>query len=1140
MRRTPALPPHPIIARRGSGGRRGRATALGAVVAVAGVIAAGSFAFAPASALPVPAGSATKPATGPSAPVTYGDGTYIVTLVDEPAATYTGDKGFEKTAPDGARQLDASAPAVELYSAHLQSTQSAVASAVGASVDYSYTLTLNGFSANLTGDQASALAARKDVAAVTKSEVQHLDRAAQAAVAAAAAAPAAPVDAAALTPFPETGQVSSTDFLGLTGDDGVWAQLGGQQAAGAGIVVGDIDSGIAPENPSFAGDELGSAAGADPYLADGRIVFEKSDGQTYSGICQEGADADQQWTGEECNTKLIGASWFLPTALYDLVGTPDRPEYLSPRDGDGHGSHTTSTAAGNADVDATIGDYDFGDISGVAPAAKVAEYKVCWNGNGVETDDGCYTESILAAIEQAVADGVDVINYSIGGGSATSTFALEDQAFFGAAAAGVFVSASAGNSGPDASTLDHASPWYTTVAASSIPTYTATAELGDGQKFAGSSITVHEPVEAPIVLSADVAGDGVEADAATICDADSLDPALTAGKVVVCEAGVTARVSKSAEVARAGGAGMLLVNPFPNADHADDHSVPSIQIDSDAYDAIYAYAATPGATVTLVQGNTSGVERPTPQVAGFSSRGPAEADGADVLKPDISAPGVSILADGANAQGDDATFQFESGTSMSAPHIAGLAALYLTRFPTASVSTIKSSMMTSAYDTVNQDGSESRDVFAQGAGHVDPTRMLDPGLVYDSGVPDWIAFLEGEGYVFTEPTGIDPIDPSDLNQASIAIGSLAGVQTVTRTVTSTAAGTYTADVSVDGVDTTVTPSTLSFSGPGETASYTVSFAVTDAPLDEFASGYLTWTNEAGGEVRSPIAVRPVAIAAPYEVSGEGNTGSVTVPITPGIDGELPLSVTGLVEGDLAEDASAADGHSGTLPAGKQFTSTMTIEEGTSFARFDLDAIDDTADLDLYVDLLDDAGKPAKSYVSATGSADERVDIENPEPGTYQVRADVYAAPSGQSEATFDLVEYALGTGDATGDLTATPATLAVVSGQPIEYAASWTGLDGPARFLGAVAYGDTGAYTLVSVVTTQAAPEPTPTPTPTVTPAPTDPGTPPAPVPGDGGSAAAGLAATGSAALGIGIIAVIVLAAGLVTVLIIRRRAARN
>ncbi|WP_378144926.1 S8 family serine peptidase [Cnuibacter sp. UC19_7] len=1091
-------------------------------VAVTALVAASALSVTPASAAPT--GTVTRPSAGPTAPVSYDDGTYIVTLVGDPAATYAGDQGFAATAPSEGDQLKAAEPEVQAYSEHLETQQDAVAASVGAAVDYSYTLTLNGFSTNLSGAQASELAGRKDVASVVKSEVQHIDRAASVAPAA-ATAPSAPVAPAAVTPFPNTGQESSIDFLGLTGPGGVWSDLGGAQAAGAGIVIGDLDTGVAPENPSFAGDPLGTAAGAAPYLQDGRITFDKSDGSTFSGECETGvagplpANADPEWTGGECNTKLIGARWFLPTSLYGKVGSTDRPEYLSPRDSDGHGSHTTSTAGGNADVDATIGDYDFGSISGVAPAAKVAEYKVCWNGNGTDTDDGCYTEAILAAIEAAVADGVDVINFSIGGGSATSTFSLEDQAFFGAAAAGVFVAASAGNSGPGASTLDHASPWYTTVAASSVPTYMATAELGDGTSFAGSSITVHDPLTAPLVLAADVAGDSGDPE---ICEAGSLDPALTAGKVVVCEAGVTARVSKSAEVARAGGVGMLLVNPFPNAIHADDHSVPSIQIDSDAYDAIYAYAATPGATVTLVAGNTTGETRPVPQVAGFSSRGPAEADGADVLKPDITAPGVSILADGANPQGEDPTFQFESGTSMSAPHVAGLAALYLTQQPKASVSAIRSAMMTSSYPAKDLDGSDSSDVFAQGAGHVDPTRMFEPGLVYDSGPSDWIAFLEGEGYVFTEPTGVEPIDPSDLNQASIAIGSLAGTQTVTRTVTSTAAGDYTAAVSVPGVDVTVSPSTLHFDGPGETQTYTVTFDEAGAPLDEFATGYLIWTEKGGDTVRSPIAVRPVAVAAPYEVSATGNSGSVNVPITPGVDGSLPLSVTPLVQGTQVLDPSASDGHSGTLPAGQQSISEMTVPEGATFARFDLDSVVDTADFDLFVDLLDADGNPVTSYTSATGSADERIDIEAPKAGTYRVTVDVYAVPSDATTATWDLTEYLLGVGTPSGSLTTVPTAVDGTAGVETGYDVVWQGLDGPARYLGAVSYGDTGLSTLVSIAAPLALP-PAPTPA--------DPGTP------GTGAGSTQLAATGATpTLPLTLAALALLAGAATTIVTLRRR----
>ncbi|KZX22093.1 S8 family serine peptidase [Rathayibacter tanaceti] len=601
-------------------------------LAVLGVAATAAFATTGASAAPL-VGSASL-VGGLSTGQSFDDGDYVVTLVEPSAATYQGtDARFARTAPLEGSQLQAASAPVEDYAAHLEQRQQDVAAAVDAAIDYHYTVALNGFSATLSGDQAGELAERKDVAQVRKVENLTVDRAAQ----------TAPLASAAGIPVPDTGQQRSTDFLGLEGENGAWQKLGGIDDAGKGIVVGVIDSGIAPENPSFAGPALATSPGAEPYTDGTTVTYAKSDGTSFVGSCSPGLPASVQWDGDECNQKLIGARWFLGDG--EKVGSSDNAEYRSPRDADGHGSHTASTAAGNAGVEASVDGYDYGQISGVAPAAKVAAYKVCWNGTeaGTDDDDFCSGSGILAAIDAAVKDGVDVINFSIGGGSATSTLTPIDEAFLNAASAGVFVAASAGNSGAGASTLDHASPWYTTVAASSVPTYTATATLGDGQAFVGGSISVHDDVTGPLVNSADVVRSGAENPA--ICETGTLDPAKVKGKVVTCTAGVTARVSKSAEVERAGGIGMLLLNATPNALHVDDHSVPSIQIDSQAYDAITAYAKTSGARVTLSEGNPTGAVIPVPQVAGFSSRGPAEADGADVLKPDLTAPGVAILAD---------------------------------------------------------------------------------------------------------------------------------------------------------------------------------------------------------------------------------------------------------------------------------------------------------------------------------------------------------------------------------------------------------------------------------------------------------------------------------------------------------------
>ncbi|TPW72774.1 S8 family serine peptidase [Schumannella sp. 10F1B-5-1] len=1015
-------------------GRRARgARTAAAALAAAALVAGGLLAASPAGAAPAPVQNSTLP-TGIGGQTHLEAGRYIVTLKGDPAASYTGGvNGYAATAPKQGRQLLAGQAPVANYSKHLESEQKSVAKDVGATVDYSYSLTVNAFAADLTAQQAAELRADKRVAALDLDDVHHLTKA-----------------------------VPSTDFLGLSGDDGVWAELGGTDRAGEGVVVGVIDSGIAPENPSFAGDALAGSAGAKPWTAGGSILFQKGDGDLYSGVCQPGKNADQQWTGNECNTKLVGARYYINGWTEARAGTPDIGEYISPRDGDGHGSHTASTAAGNADVAASVSGRDYGTISGVAPAAKVAMYKACWSGPDAasEDDDGCASSDLIAAIEQATRDGVDVINYSIGGGSATTTVSPTDIAFLGAASAGIFVAASAGNDGPGASTLDNAAPWETTVAASTIPTYYATATF-PGQPtpnaFAGASVTVTEKVEAEVVYAGDIGAAGV-ADP-TLCQPGDLDPAKATGKIVVCDRGVNARAEKSQVVKDAGGVGMILVNVVEGSIDADDHAVPSVHLDAQYRDAVLTAARTPGQTAVLTPDNTTETQIPTPQLAGFSSRGPVLADGSDILKPDVAAPGVAILADGANAQGEEPTWEFLSGTSMASPHVAGLAALYLGAHPLTTPAEIKSALMTTAYDTVDETGAKYEDPFGQGAGHVDPTKMFSPGLVYLNGPDDWAAYIEGIGYELGDD--VNPIDPSQLNLASIAIGQLTAPETITRTVTARTAGTYTADVNgLAGVDATVSPSSFTVA-EGESISYTITFDRTTAPVDEWSTGYLSWTS-GDTVVRSPLAVKPVSIVAPATVTGTGTSGSVDVEVTPGADGPLSLTTTGLSKGALLPDPTGADPeHSGTGSTGDSYTYDTSVPEGAGFARFDLDALDDAVDLDLTVYRLE-GGEPVEGWQSATASGDERVDLDAPTAGDYQVIVDVY--DSAGAPTSFDLTVTSVVPAGA-APLTLDPSTIQGVQGEKTSYRASWSGLDAQSHYLGIVSYGDTGVSTVVDVAT---------------------------------------------------------------------------
>lgn len=964
-------------------------------------------------------------------PIDAPSGRYIVMLKDAPLATYEGgEAGLQRTKPDKGKQLDAHSDKSQKYVAHLKNEQKAVADEAGVTPAATYQVTLNGFSADLDSAQVAKLTSNKNVLGVYPDEIRH---------------PLA---------------VPSTEFLGLgagdNGTGGVWDAVGGVSEAGKGVVVGVVDTGISPDNPLFAGDKLKGKKGAAPYLNADSVVFQKADGNEFRS--RRIAAEDQGWTKQNYNTKLIGAKFFADGAA--ASGFDFSYDYLSPRDGDGHGSHTASTAAGNFGVPGSVEGIGFGDVSGVAPAAKVASYKACYVGPDdlVTTDDICALSDLLAAIDASVADGVDVINYSIGGGAAKTVLQPEDVSFFNAAAAGVFVAVSAGNDGPGAVTADHASPWYTTVAASTIPTYEGTVKLPNGFQAAGASVTVPfgEELTGPVVYSADVAKAGAAPNEAALCFLGTLDPAKVAGKIVVCDRGTNARVEKSQEVAAAGGAGMVLVNVNPGSLDNDFHSVPTVHIDAQYRAALLDYVRnTPGATVTLVGDNVTGQETPTPQVAGFSSRGPMLADGADVIKPDVSAPGVAILAATHNAPGEAATFGFKSGTSMSSPHVAGLGALYLGERPLASPAEIKSALMTTAYNTVNADGSDNTDPFAQGAGHVDPTKYFNPGLLYLNGPADWAGYLEG---ALGEDlfNGIEPTDPSDLNLASFGIGTFPGPQTVTRSVTSTQAGTFTATAEVPGMSVVVSPSTLTFGGPGETKSYTVTFTKTTADVEQWTTGFLTWTS-GETEVRSPIAVFPVTAAAPAQVEGSGADGDVDIEITPGLTGELPLNLAGLAREDVLIDG---DETTGAADDGYVYE-LVEVAEGTELARFALDSADDTgSDLDLtvYRVVSPEDLRYYESWQSASASADESVQLVAPTAGYYLIEAHVYSYTQPFTwQATSAVV-----TPEGVGSFTATPNPLTVTEATPTTFNVSWAGLES-GSYLGVVRYGDSQVRTVVSV-----------------------------------------------------------------------------
>jgi len=986
--------------------RRAHLTVLATSVAVGALLALGSF---PAYAAPP---EPAQPALPPPIP-----GRYVVTLTGKPIATYDGDvKGLRATRPSKGERVDVKTDRAKRYRAYLKRQQANAAARVGAKPLNHYAVSLNGFTSNLTPDQARTLQRAPGVLAVTKDRPRRL-----------------------------ASNKNPVDFLKLSGSSGVWAALGGKKNAGRGVVVGVLDTGYWPESKSFAGKPLGTAkpTQADPfqpYRSGEYIKMDKADGGTFTGTCQAGAS----FSGDECNSKVIGARFF-SGAYKAQTSAAQRTDYLSPRDGNGHGTHVASTAAGNAGVRASIAGHSFGKISGIAPAAKLAIYKIGFTSEN-DPEPAIYGGDALAAIDAAISDGVDVINYSIS--SSDSVDDPVDMAFLSAASAGIFVSASAGNSGPAASTLEHVTPWLTTVAASTVAPYAGTVVLGNGKKYAGISTTVFGKIgPARLVTARSVKRASASGADADVCTPDTLSHAKAAGKIVVCDRGGVDRVAKSAEVKRVGGKGMVMVNLTSNSTDGDFHAVPTVHLNAPYGPAVKDYAKKAKATATLRKGNLSSTPIRYPQITPFSSRGPSVGNGGDLLKPDIAAPGESILAAVAPPN-QNRKFDFYSGTSMAAPHVAGIAALYFGVHPKWSPMAVKSAMMTTAASVKKANGKLSGDYFAQGAGNVRPDRMFNPGVIFDAGERDWWAFLAGEG--FKTDAGVEPIDPSDYNAPSIAIGKLVGSQTVTRRVTAVKAGTYQTTISVPGVTATVSPSTLSFSKAGETQTVKITFTRKSAPLSKAVFGSLKFAG-AGAAARLPIVVVPEAADAPDAVTGSGASGSLSYEVRPGFDGSFPITVHGL---------ATAPAQSGQVAAGSRSQEfKQAVPAGTKVARFAIAANDGGADIDLEVYRVVN-GELELAGQSATESGTEKVDLFNPTPGDYVAVVLPFADPPGASSTSFTYRGIAVGP-DA-GNLTINPANPTVTAGDPFTVKASWSGLDLSAPYLGFLSYVD-GPGTLVEI-----------------------------------------------------------------------------
>ena len=975
---------------------------------------------------------------------------YIVVMDDEPVVAYDGGlPGLAPTEPAEGEKVDTDSAAVEEYQEHLEGEREAAIT--GADVDEtqvvsSYDFALSGFSALLTPEEAEKLRTQKGVVSVIRDELRQLHT------------------------------DTSGEFLGLTDAGGAYES----GLTGEGVVVGVIDTGIWPEHPSFADD---GSYPAPPVTIEDVDVDPDPDVEEILPGCDFGnTDHNPDDVAFECNNKLIGAR-DMRTLYNSLIG----PElYDSARDFDGHGSHTAGTAAGNADVPAEIFGIDRGLITGLAHRAHVVAYKGCG-------DLGCFGGDLAAAIDQAVEDGVDVINYSIG--SATpGVDGPDDLAFLFAADAGVFVATSAGNAGPGASTVGSpaSTPWITAVGASHHNRmFQGSVVLGNGEEYFGASVT--EGVEkARLVDAADLKNE--------LCDPAVKFKPAPKGQIVLCK-GATGRAAKSHAVLDQGGVGMILYN---DVDHqtlpSDNHYVPTVHVTNADGLAIKEYIASqpPGKgkadkkANAVINGGVAVPREGDTFMAYFSSRGPLGApELADIIKPDVTAPGVQILAANSPAEGFDAPgqlFQAIQGTSMSSPHAAGLFALIKQAHPDWSAAAAKSAMMTTARQNVlKQDQATQADPFDMGAGHVNPAgptdapnSMFNPGIVYEAGLLEYFGFLcDAAPDVFSNPAGTCgaleglgiPTTAENLNYPSIGVSAVAGTKTVTRTITNVSGGTLDLSAVVEapeGYDVSVEPSDLSIAA-GDSATFEVTFQVVDAPIGEWRFGSLTWEGQ-GYAARSPIAVAASQLEAPGSVTGTGDAGEVSFDVTFGYTGEYDAAAHGLaanqpIAGSVTQDPDQSFDPSdvGNGATAHEFDLSGSAHLRIALTTADLTPPDSSIDIDLF---LYKDGQLVGS--SGAGSTDELIELTAPEDGTYTLYVHGWSVPE-----TLSPVSYAVGFWDVpleadAGSLQVTSEPEDALIGATETITAAWSDLEPGGDYLGAVSHNDEDGLiglTLVEVTT---------------------------------------------------------------------------
>ncbi|KAI7737154.1 hypothetical protein M8C21_010341 [Ambrosia artemisiifolia] len=709
-----------------------------------------------------------------------------------------------------------------LASVHSGSIEEAQASHL-----YSYKHGFRGFAARLTDDQALQISKMDGVVSVFENKRRNLHT------------------------------THSWDFIGLVGEETMVVQ-GVSTKDQVNVIIGFIDTGIWPESASFSDADM-------PPVPAG-----------WKGKCQSG----EAFNITHCNRKLIGARYYLSgyeAAKQDKLEYIDDPinerSYRSARDSNGHGTHTASTAAGRYVMDMNYKGLAQGGARGGAPMARVAVYKTCW-------DSGCYDADILAAFDDAVRDGVHIVSLSIGPDAPQGDYFSDAISIgsFHAVSRGITVVSSVGNQGTTGSATNLA-PWIITVAATSIDReFTANVQMGNGVNLKGESLSVLNMTAPARIISASIANAGYFTPyQSSYCLESSLNYTKTRGKVLLCrhaERSSESKVAKSQIVKAAGGVGMILVDE--DVDVAIPFVIPAAIVGRKVGKRILSYInGTRKPTSQIYSSEAVIGSQHAPRVASFSSKGPNGLT-PEILKPDVAAPGLNILAAWSPAIGQKMKYNIMSGTSMACPHVTGIVALIKAVHPSWSPSAVKSAIMTTA-SIFDKSGKPMRvdpegrrgNPFDYGSGFVNPTVALNPGLVYDATPANYKAFLCSIGYdekllhlitrdKSTCETQLPISTPSALNYPSIVVPDLKSNFSVTRTLTCAEKPLkrtiYRAVVSRPrGVEVDVVPPRLVFDTYGQKMKFTVTFR-SSAPSQGYVFGYLQWKN-ANSRVTTPLVVQ---------------------------------------------------------------------------------------------------------------------------------------------------------------------------------------------------------------------------------------------------------------------------------------------